>query len=236
MRLPILGAERPGEAKTSGILIVPRRGVPRGEWKGLVRSLNNGAAIARFELVFAISGPTGPNGDADLGGSIGRSRHGSLGEKVGRADERVADAARGDGLNVAAFALSIRGDASGEPCGGSASSDEFVKPEDPCERVGVCVPDREGDCGRPSGVRARNEGIRVGVYGRRGAAMTEGELRAREAGVRWGAKGTCSMSSAQGQLRSSLFFAYDQPLLRCIQSRHTCSMSTSSCSLYQLHY
>jgi len=66
--------------------------------------------------------------------------------------------------------------------------------------------------------------------------MTEGELRAREAGVRWGAKGTCSMSSAQGQLRSSLFFAYDQPLLRCIQSRHTCSMSTSSCNLYQLHY
>ena len=111
----------------SGILIVPRFGVPRGEWKGLDWSLNKGAAIARFELVPAIGGgPTGPKGDADLGGSTGRSRQGSLGENVGGADDSGAedsgaDVMRGEGLNVAALALSSLGEAMGEPEEGSAS-------------------------------------------------------------------------------------------------------------------
>ena len=101
--------------------------------------------MARFELVRAIGGPTGPNGDADLGGSTGISRHGSLGENVGSVDVREADAARGDGLNVGAVAFSIRGDATGEPEGGSASCDELAKPDGRCGSVGVWVPDAEGD-------------------------------------------------------------------------------------------
>jgi len=131
-RLLIRGTLIAGELKTSGILIVPRLGVPRGEWNGLEGSLNSGAAIARLELVRAIGGgPTAPNGDADLGGSAGRSRHGSLGEKADLTDSREAEGARGDGLNIAALALSILGDAIGDPIGGSASCDELGRLEEP---------------------------------------------------------------------------------------------------------
>ena len=76
--------------------------------------------MARFELVRAIDGgPTAPNGDADLGGSsTGRSRQGSLGEKV---DDNDADATLGEGLKVAAFALRNLGEIIGDPEDGSAS-------------------------------------------------------------------------------------------------------------------
>lgn len=43
-----------GELKTSGILTGALTGVPRGEWNGLDLSVNNGPAIARFELVLTI--------------------------------------------------------------------------------------------------------------------------------------------------------------------------------------
>lgn len=144
-RLPRRGICSPGDGKISGILIGPRLGVLSGEWKGLDWSLNKGAAIARFELVRTIGGPTGPKGEADLGGSIGTSRQGSLGENVGSADVRDGDAARGDGLKVAALAFSIRGEEMGDPVDGSASCDELAKPDGPCGSVGVCEPDPEGD-------------------------------------------------------------------------------------------
>lgn len=61
-----------------------------------------GEAFARFELVLTIpGGPIGPNGEADRGGSAGTSLQGSLGEGL----KRGAEAMRGDGLKVAAFAL-----------------------------------------------------------------------------------------------------------------------------------
>lgn len=105
-----------GEANTSGILIGTRLGVPTGEWNGLECALNNGAAMARFDPVLLMDvGPIAPKGEADRGGSAGASRQGSLGRKLELPYEIGAETTLGVGLNVAALALSNRGDATGEP-------------------------------------------------------------------------------------------------------------------------
>jgi hypothetical protein len=97
-----------------------RLGVPRGEWKGEDGSLNRGAAMARFDFVRIIEGggPMAPKGEAEYGASDTTSFHASLAD-VCLADARGALGILGDGrgeegLNVAAFALSILGDAMSE--------------------------------------------------------------------------------------------------------------------------
>ena len=134
-----------GDENMSGILTFPRFGVPNGEWNGLDWSLNKGAAMARLDEVLAIrgGGPTAPNGDAERGASAGASFQGSLGENTGGTEERGADTVREYGLNVAALAFSILGDATGEP-------DEEYPDDDsvPCGMVGD-LPEsvRERACG-----------------------------------------------------------------------------------------
>lgn len=79
--------------------------------------------MARFEDVRTIVvGPTAPKGEAARGASAGASFHASLGENAAGEGACGAETARAeglneaaDGLNVVAFALSILGDAAGEP-------------------------------------------------------------------------------------------------------------------------
>lgn len=111
-----------------------------------------------------------PNGDAERGGSPGASFQRSLGEKVDEVDDSDVFRAPGTGLNIVALALSF-GDVDGEPpfslCPyevASLARLDMVRcivgvggPE-PLGTIGI-----EGDCGRPSGVRARKEGTRVGA-------------------------------------------------------------------------
>jgi hypothetical protein len=86
-------------------------GVPSGEWNGEDWSLNKGAAIARLDFVRIIEGgPIAPKGDAERGDSTGTSFQGSLGSVIGM----ETGGARVEGLKVAALALSIRGDVTGE--------------------------------------------------------------------------------------------------------------------------
>jgi hypothetical protein len=117
--MPLLagrGAAKDGDENGSGILIVVRLGVPIGEWNGLDLSEKRGAAIARFELVRAMGGAMPPMyGDADFGCSETTSFHGSEGEKDVAEEVRGAETFRGEGLNVAALALSIPADATGDP-------------------------------------------------------------------------------------------------------------------------
>jgi hypothetical protein len=99
-----------GDEKTSGILTVPLSGVPIGEWKGDDWSLNNGAAMARFELVLAMAAP--PKGEAVRDSGSGASFHASAGIQVCGWFAAVmgaladGDATRGAGLKADAFALS----------------------------------------------------------------------------------------------------------------------------------
>ena len=71
----------------------------------------SGGALARFELVLTIlAGPMAPNGEAERGGSIGTSFHGSVDTEL----VSGAETTRGLGANVAALALRIRGELTGE--------------------------------------------------------------------------------------------------------------------------
>ena len=167
------------------------------------------------ELRVMDGGPTAPKGEADLIGSAGASFHASLGDGtaavLGIAE---ADTTRGEGLNEAALALSIRGDRPGDPpeeypedgsallevLGDRPASLLRESPEAVCGRAGVLDEDTgvkpdDGDCGR-SGVIARNEGTRLGVYGRSGRAALAGDPRTR-LGVGVGLKGTFSWSSTR---------------------------------------
>ena len=79
--------------------------------------------MAKFEDVLAIEmGPIAPKGEADRGMSAGTSFQASLGEKADAAVACGPDTTRGaglkdaaDGLKVVALALSILGDATGDP-------------------------------------------------------------------------------------------------------------------------
>jgi len=207
--------------------------------------LNKGAAIARFDLVRIIDGgaPIAPKGDDVREDSFVASFHGSLGNvPVGiavRAGGTARGEGRGEGLKEAAFAFNILGEArsespdvsdAGGPCVITGDTVEDARPDGAKGIVGVVVPDMvggragDGECGLPSGVLALKLGIRVGVYGRRGIAATDGELRARVGVIIGaGAKGTPSTSSIMRKWSISNpngLMRYS-PLRLCIQSKQT---------------
>lgn len=107
------------------------------------------------------------NGEAALGCSDAASFHASLGCEAVELDAVSGDeTARGDpfgeGANESALALSRRGELDGDAPRKLGEAKPGEGRPSPFDRVGVCDPGA-GEAGRASGVRERNEGMRVGV-------------------------------------------------------------------------
>ena len=176
-----------------------------------------------------------PKGEADRGGSAGASFHKSLGENVEAVEDSEVFRAPGAGLNIVAFALSF-GDVEGEPPFSLIADGVVSLARLDMVRcmVGVGGPEplgtmgMDGDCGRPSGVRARYDGTRVGANGRNEwLELREGEARARD-GVRWGAYGFAFDIVCTCQHTAHSSTSMRVPFLRCMQSRQTWSIKISS--------
>lgn len=123
-------------------------------------------------------------------------------------DESDVALAPGAGLNIDAFTL-IFGEVEGDAPFSIGPDGVLSLPRLDIVRciVGVGGPEKDGamgidgDWGRPSGVRARNEGTLAGAKGRsEWLEFRDGEALARD-GVRCGAYGLPSISSVEGQCR-----------------------------------